>query len=109
MQRLGHDQRARGLVPDCRPATLPVGPAPRVSLPSPVSEDHFAGCGMLDLAGERQVVLVASGVTHLQLTGELGGVEHRYRDGEGDRGGVAQVDQGVQFRQGAFLAEAAQQ
>jgi hypothetical protein len=80
-----------------------------VRLPGLVGEDHLAGRGVLGLAAERQVVLVAGRVPHLERPGDLVRVEDGDRDGEGQRDRVAQVDQRVQPRQAALLAEPAQQ
>jgi hypothetical protein len=83
VQGLGHDQDGAGGGRDRGPAALPVGPAAGVRLPGPVGEDHLAGRGVLDLAAERQVVLVAGRVPHLERPGDLVRVEDGDRDGEG--------------------------
>jgi hypothetical protein len=80
-----------------------------VRLPGLVGEDHLAGRGVLDLAAEREIVLVAGRVPHLERPGDLVRVEDGDRDGEGQRDRVAQVDQRVQRRQATFLAEPAEQ
>jgi hypothetical protein len=83
MQGLGHDQDGAGGGRDRGAAALPVGPAAGVRLPGPIGEDYLAGRGVLDLAAERQVVLVAGGVPHLERPGDLVRVEDGDRDGEG--------------------------
>jgi hypothetical protein len=109
VQGLGHDQDGAGGGRDRGPAALPVGPAAGVRLPGLVGEDHLAGGGVLDLAAEREVVLVAGRVPHLERPGDLVRVEDGDRDGEGQRDRVAQVDQRVQRRQAALGTEPAQQ
>ncbi len=83
VQGFGHDQDGAGGGRDRGPAALPVGPAAGVRLPGPVGEDHLAGRGVLDLAAEREVVLVAGRVPHLERPGDLVRVEDGDRDGEG--------------------------
>jgi hypothetical protein len=83
VQGLGHDQDGAGGGRGRGPAALPVGPAAGVRLPGLVGEDHLAGRGVLDLAAERQVVLVAGRVPHLERPGDLVRVEDGDRDGEG--------------------------
>jgi hypothetical protein len=83
VQGLGHDQDGAGGGRDRGAAALPVGPAAGVRLPGLVGEDHLAGRGVLDLAAERQVVLVAGRVPHLERPGDLVRVEDGDRDGEG--------------------------
>ena len=79
------------------------------ALPAVVDEAHFAGLGVLRLAAEAQIALAAAGVAHLQRAGDVRQVDHGHRDGEGHRDRVAHVDQRVDARQGAFLAQAPQQ
>jgi hypothetical protein len=74
-----------------------------------VGEDHLTGGRVLCLSAKRQVVLVADRVPYLERPGDGGDVEDGDRDGEGQRDRVAQVDQGVQPRQAAFLAKTPQQ
>jgi hypothetical protein len=80
-----------------------------VGLTGLIGEDHLAGRRMLNVSGEGQVLLVSARVTNLERTGDRGDVEDGNRDGEGQRGGVAQVDEGMQPGQASLLTEAAQQ
>jgi len=74
-----------------------------------VREDHLVWAGVLGLAGERQVLFIADCVPYLQATGDLGDVEDGHRDREGDRSGVAYVDERVQLRKCPLLPQAPQQ
>jgi hypothetical protein len=109
VQRLGHDQGTGSGVLYGGLAALAVRPAPGVRVPGLVREDHLADGGVLDLAREGQVLLVSGRIAHLERAGDLGDVQDRHRDGEGQRDRVAQVDQGMHLGQGPFLAETAQQ
>jgi hypothetical protein len=42
------------------------------------------GPGVLQFAGERQVILLAGRVPHVEMAGDLGDVEDGHRDGEGN-------------------------
>jgi hypothetical protein len=64
---------------------------------------------VLYLAGESQVGLRTGRVTHLGVTGDLGAVEHRHGDREGERDRVAEIDQRMDARERLLLAVAAQQ
>jgi hypothetical protein len=64
---------------------------------------------VLGLAAERQVLLLAGRVPHLEVTLDAAQVEHGDRDRVRERDGVAQVDKRVHAWQVAILAEAAQQ
>src|SRR5262249_9328421 len=69
---LRDDQGRGGRVPHGRPAALPVRPAPGVRPARLVGEDDLPGLGVLDLTEEREVLLIASGVPHLERAGDLG-------------------------------------
>lgn len=82
----------------------------RAGQPRAVQEAEYArlvdgGALPLSLPAERD----AGRVPHLERPGDLGRVEDSDRDGEGQGDRVAQVDQRVQPRQAALLAEPAQQ
>ncbi len=47
-----------------------------------VGEDHLVHAGVLELAGERQVVVIASCVPDFKVAGDLGDVEDAHRDGK---------------------------
>src|SRR5215813_14133195 len=109
MHGFGDDQGARRGVADGGPAALPVGPAPGVCPAGAVAKDHLAGGGVFHLAVEGQVFLVTGRAPHLQPAGDRGDVEDGHRDGERERDGVAQVDEGMLVRESSLLAEPPQQ
>ena len=89
MQGFGHDHHGVGAGVDRRQAALAVGPAPRMGIAALVGVNHFLRLGAFELARKIVIRLAAGGVTHLHVTGDFGQVEHRNRDREGGRDGVA--------------------
>jgi hypothetical protein len=79
VQGLGHDEHIGRRVADGGQAALPVGPAPGVRVALRVGEDHLARWRLLHIPAERQVLLIASRITHFKITTDRREVEDRDR------------------------------
>jgi hypothetical protein len=77
--------------------------------PFAIRKDHFAGLRVFGLSCERQIGLVAGSPANMQIAADMGQIEDGDRDREGERGGVAEVNQRMDRRQAAFLPEASEQ
>ena len=96
MKSLADDQNRSGIGPHRRAVALPKGPAACMRVAGRVSKDYFARGRRLDLPVEPHMLLLASGMANLQILGNLGQVEHGDREREGERHGIAKVDEGMQ-------------